>query len=171
MKPRIAIPLIACLLFCFQSSLLAQFASSEREQSIYQFEHKAIPYWLFQDNSTFFESISQGGEKQLKTVAQDMVDKPFADALSIETIEEGQSYLITFEEPLGITLCYCAIITRTPEGYAYYTLEKTFGSDDDDIKTMYCAWTKEGAHENYGPRNYTDPESFTKEFLSNQQEQ
>jgi len=160
--------LFLTLLGGIHTQLHAQHAPSERHQKAYHFEHKLIPNWLYNSDGAFFESIEAGEISRLQDVATEVVDKKFGQQLKVETIEPNQAYLIIFETPEDPPLCYCAIICRTSDGYAYYTLEKTYDfGEENAAKTMFCAWTMDGSHENLGPRGYTSPETFTEEYLKN----
>jgi hypothetical protein len=165
---RLASSLAFLLLFTFQAASLPAQMLDDTQKGMYAFEHQLIPQWVFHSDGKFFQAMLAGRIEPLQRAATEIVGPDFAAALKVTTIQPGKAVLITFAPPPEMPLCYCAIVAKTDDGYAYYTLEKTINLEnkEDAPKTMSCAWTADGTHQNFGPRGYDSPETFVKEFLS-----
>ncbi len=147
--------------------LMAQGLLNEQQQKIYYVEHRLIPQWLYGSDGAFFQALEKGDITYLKNAAAEIAGKSFAKDLKVKSIEPGKAVLLTFEKPANSPLCYYAIVAKTDEGFAYYTLEKAIDFEDTGkISTMFCGWTADGSHLNFGPRGYKDEDNFVKEFLA-----
>lgn len=149
------------------ASALRELTGDENNKKIYYFEHRLIPNFVHTTEGKFFEDLISHNGKVFRQAAAKIVGESFAAQLKVEVIEPDKAALITFAPPTRMSQCYYAIVAKTDSGYAYITLEKTMDlAGSGNVKAMYCGWTADGIHENFGPRDYDTAEAFVKEFLS-----
>jgi len=136
-----------------------------RHDQIYYFQHRLIPTWVHQSNGKFFSDLKSGIPSQLLNAATEIVDKEFASSLILKPFPEREAYALVFQRPAEITECYFSVIQKAKEGYRYYTLEKSIDFTGEGIKSVVGSWSKDGQHENLGPRTYDDLDSFLEDVL------
>ncbi len=134
------------------------------ERRIYRFQHRLLPAWTHQKDSSFYEDLRAGRTQRLRDAAEKIIGKEYAAGLKVRAIKDAPMVLIEFPEPMEAPLCYFALIIKTEDGFRYMTLEKTFPHPKSNIKTVVGEW-KPGSHTNWGGREYTDADSFVKEFV------
>lgn len=144
-----------------------ELTGDEQDKRIYYFEHRFIPKFVHDSEGRFFDDLIHHDGSVLKQAAAKIVGESFAAQLKITTIEPGKAALITFAPPTRMPQCYYAIVAKTDSGYAYITLEKAMDlAESGTVKAMYCGWSADGVHQNFGPRSYDTAADFVKEFLS-----
>jgi hypothetical protein len=156
LPPALAI-LVGCL-FC--TPMLAQkFEINDRTKKVYAFEHQAIPLLVHEKSGMFLTDLTELNGASLRSLAQEMVDLAFADALKIERIDDAR-FLLTFEPPTQLPNCYLAVVEKTGTGLRYFTLELTLDIQKTGLKCVIGEWPEKRTHTPLGYVKYTDAKSF-----------
>lgn len=136
------------------------------QQKIYYFQHKLLPKWTFESNGQFLDDLLNGRLAQLEQAASEIVSPEYYSKIMVMPLDEKKAVAISFPSPEYPAHCFYALIVNDGQGFSYYTYEKTlnlFG--EEDMAGVVGGWGKEGGHHNYGPRAYTDLDSFIKDVL------
>ncbi len=130
------------------------------EQRIYYYQHRLIPKWTFGSDGAFFRDIMNGSIGQLKAAAADLISSEYADNISIKPLSEHNGILITFQEPSSVPHCYFIFIRKIDDKFMFLTYEKTRDISNEGYIGVVGGWSPDGVHSNYGPRKYSDADSF-----------
>lgn len=148
----------------------SQTASSEqkkeltRHDRVYYFQHKMMPRWLYESEGAFFDDLINGQLNTLQEHAKRVVDEEFAAALELKVFQEHGAVLIIFQKPQSPPNCYYAVVQRDGEQFTYTTYESTVPMSDEFVGIV-GGWSKEGSHQNYGPRAYASADAFIFDVL------
>jgi len=132
-------------------------------RKIYAFQHRLLPRWTHGSKGAFYRDLRAGKKERLIEAAEEFVGKEFAQGIVVRALPDAPQVLIEFPKPDRMPNCYFALVIEKESGFRYVTLELT-APGDERVKTFVGEWTAEGAHLNFGPRDYTDSDSFLKEF-------
>ena len=125
------------------------------KKKIYNFQHKFIPYLLFNTDEKFYNDLLLGNWEYLYQKSYDNFGADYTDKISILTNENG--ILIQFPEPNHSLLTYYIFIFKEKDRLRLLTYEK---SDQPGVIGYVGEWLSNGEHINHGPRNYQSYESF-----------
>jgi hypothetical protein len=77
---------------------------------------------------------------------------------------EIRCYVISMPEARNLTEACLVAVASTPLELRYFTLEKSI-SEDDTI-TVFCEWTKDGSHLNYGAGPNANVDDFSERIFN-----
>ena len=99
---------------------------------------------------------------QLKNVASKVVSPEYAENITVKTIAGRNVAIIIFPEPKFPANCFFVLIRRDGDSFSYTTYEKSYNflMGDDTFSGVVGGWSSEGSHLNFGPRSYSDLDSF-----------
>ena len=143
--------------------------------TLYGFQHQALPRWAYNSTQFFNDLVNTGEKKTLYEAAKRVYENnneecPFKEEdfggfhvrMDVKTV----AVVLRFPKPEEVPMCYCSFIFLDAETkrIGYYTLEK--GKDPISERDMQflCGWDKEGNHQQYGSV-YTDQADFGDMFL------
>ncbi len=132
----------------------------------YYFEHRLLPNWTHKSDGIFFRDLRSRAIQKLLDVAADIVGEDYADKIQVRPLEDENRVLISFPEPRELALCYHVLIVREGGSFRIITLEKTEDILGTGVKGVVGEWTAEGSHRNFGPRDYSDGDSFVRELAA-----
>jgi len=138
------------------------------QQKVYYFQHRMLPEWVHKSNGNFYLDMMNGDIHQLRRAAAEVISVEYAEAIQIIPYEKSSAVLFVFPEPKAPANCFFAFVKKEGDSYTYTTYENTLKlglPDDDKVVGVVGSWDKEGNHNNYGARGYSDVESFVKEVL------
>jgi len=129
---------------------------------IYLLEHRIIPDWTHNTDGEFFADLLAGNYERLRAAAAEVVSNEFAESITIEKTQESDGVLIKFPEPTGLIECYFAYVTtgKNVGTYLYFTYEKTEDEANRGVVGVIGGWSQDLDHIYYGPRTYSDADSF-----------
>jgi len=136
-----------------------------RDKRIYFFEHQMMPRWTHATKGAFYRDLEKGAYEKLHEGGLKVVDEAFSKAIKVEAHPEIGGVVIEFEAPVNPVHCYFVAIVQVGDAYRYLTLEKDEDIMGTGVKDSLCEWTSAG-HTNFGPRTYTDKQSFIKDVAS-----
>lgn len=139
----------------------------DRSKSIYFFQHRQIPNWLFNTDGEFYDDMYAGFLGRLLAAASEIVDEDYSSKIIVESLEEKNAVLITFPSPDSMPNFYFALLIKNENGFSYFTYEKTIPSDDNTVVGVVGGWDSEGSHLNYGPRSYSSAKMFVDDVMAN----
>jgi hypothetical protein len=145
------------------------------------FAHKVLPSLFFADPHRFIELLKSGGDEFLRLlwdkVGQDLGKQNGSMSGSMSCVVEQldastELALITLPEPQGIAEAYFVAVVLRPsappqEGITrFFTLEKG-ASLDESPRTVFCEWTADEAHLNYGDGSVPTVTDFRRSIREN----
>lgn len=134
------------------------------QQKVYYLQHKILPQWTYESEGRFLHDLMHNELTQLKRVAAEIVSPEYAEKITVKTIDGQNLAIIVFPQPKFPANCFFVLITRDEDDFSYTTYEKSFNIlSDDEFVGVVGGWNSEGGHLNYGPRKYSDVESFIKD--------
>lgn len=124
----------------------------------YFFEHRLLPGGFYEEKERFIGMLLQDNEVLFR-ILDDLFEKEgVANPYLKESFKVGAEKLdeetmvvkIVFPKPEEEPLCYCSYLffDKGFEKTAYFCIEK--GADEMPDTPFVGAWTKDGAHLNYG---------------------
>jgi hypothetical protein len=137
------------------------------QQKVYYLQHKVLPQWTHESEGKFLYDLMNDDLSQLKEVASDFISPEYAENITVKNIDGRNLAIIIFPQPKFPTHCFFVLIRRNEDSFYYTTYEKPsmFFTDDNDFVGVVGGWSSEGSHLNFGPRSYSDLDSFIKDMV------
>jgi len=137
------------------------------QQKVYYLQHKVLPQWTYESEGRFLHDLMNNELSQLKDVAGEIVSPEYAGNITVKNIDGQNLAIIVFPKPKFPGDCFFVLIKRNEDAFSYTTYEKSYSflSDDDNYIGVVGGWSQEGNHLNFGPRPYSDLDSFIKDNI------
>ncbi len=142
----------------------------DRHTIRYMFEHRLLPEWFFEDKEQIVLPLLKDKGILFEVIDEifrkEKVENPYSpEQFEVEPsklTEEVFVVKIIYPEPEEEPLCYRSYLffDLAFEKTAFFCIEK--GGSLSDALPFVCAWTKDGAHKNYGNCTFDEHESFLK---------
>ena len=135
------------------------------KQKVYYLQHKVLPQWTYESEGEFLHDLMNNELSQLKGVASEIVSPEYAENITVKTIDGQNLAIIVFPQPKFPANCFFVLIKRNEDTFSYTTYEKSlsFLTEDNEFFGVVGGWSSEGSHLNFGPRPYSDLDSFIKD--------
>ena len=131
----------------------------------YNFAHRILPGWFFNDARKFVETCDEDGMlfihwlwEQAAEGIEEVVE-PTDLGFEKETRNGTTALIITCPEPVGMTEAYYVVLVLTKNSERVFTLEHSFDLEENPL-AISCEWTKDQTHVNKGAIGSTDCEKF-----------
>lgn len=134
----------------------------------YQFAHRTLPGHFFHDVENFTKLLKMDGKvflHYLWTTAGEELSEPDQIKYAVEfeqrRHEKFNLSLITMPAPEEAAEAFYALMATNGSKHFYYTLELGLNLERDSLTdAIFCEWTEDGTHKNYGQLASSDCELF-----------
>jgi hypothetical protein len=137
-----------------------EYKDTSLNKKIYFFQHRLMPKWTHKSDGQFLSDLLNGDLSRLRLAAEQIVSVEYANNITVKYTGQSNSILLIFPKPTDFNRCYYVFLSKVDSIFHFITYEKTRDTRNQGFVGVVGSWKADTNHYNYGPRKYSDPDSF-----------